>query len=77
MYRVKTLKGEHEMKAFFEEYGFVLVAIIVVMLLVGMSSTVGNSVKQKITGMVDAIQFTASVDESGNVDADVTYTQPE
>lgn len=65
------------MKAFFEEYGFVLVAIIVVMLLVGMSTSVGNTVKTKITSMVDAIQFTASVDESGSVDADVTYTQPE
>lgn len=66
------------MKAFFEEYGFVLVAIIVVMLLVGMSSSVGTSVKNKIVGMVDALEFSTTVDSNGNTTGgNVTYTAPE
>lgn len=53
------------MKAFFEEYGFVLVAVIVVMLLVGMSTTVSGKVEEKITGIVDAIDFEVNEDASG------------
>lgn len=45
------------MKAFFEEYGFVLVSIVVVMLLVGMTSSVGNSVQGKLTDAVEKITF--------------------
>lgn len=36
------------MKAFFEEYGFVLVSIVVVMLLVSIVPVVGGSVKTKL-----------------------------
>lgn len=45
------------MKAFFEEYGFVLVSIVVVMLLVGMTSSVGNSIQGQLTGAVEKIAF--------------------
>lgn len=53
------------MKAFFEEYGFVLVAVIVVMLLVGMSTSVSGKVEEKITGIVDAIGFEVNEDATG------------
>lgn len=57
------------MKAFFEEYGFVLVSIVVVMLLVGMTGTVGKSIEQKVGGLVNSLTF----DSTNNK---VTYTEP-
>lgn len=40
------------MKAFFEEYGFVLVSICAVMMLVAMVPIVGDSVGDKLVGTV-------------------------
>lgn len=41
------------MKAFFEEYGFVLVSIVVVMILVGMVPAVGSAVETQLTGIAE------------------------
>ena len=42
------------MKSFFEEYGFVILAAIVVTLLIAMASPIGDLVKAQITGIVDS-----------------------
>ena len=42
------------MKSFFEEYGFVILAAIVVILLIAMASPIGDLVKAQITGIVDS-----------------------
>ena len=42
------------MKSFFEEYGFVILAAIVVILLIAMCTPIGNLVKSQITGIVDS-----------------------
>lgn len=42
------------MKSFFEEYGFVILAAIVVILLIAMCTPLGNVVKQNITGIMNS-----------------------
>ena len=42
------------MKSFFEEYGFVILAAIVLILLIAMASPIGDLVKAQITGIVDS-----------------------
>lgn len=42
------------MKSFFEEYGFVILAAIVVILLIAMATPIGDLVKAQITGIVDS-----------------------
>lgn len=42
------------MKSFFEEYGFVILAAIVVILLIAMTTPIGSLVKNQITGIVDS-----------------------
>lgn len=41
------------MKAFFEEYGFVALAAVVVILLIVMSTPIGNSIETALSGFVD------------------------
>lgn len=43
------------MKAFFEEYGFVLVSIVVVMMLVAMVPTVGGAIEGKLSDVAENI----------------------
>lgn len=40
------------MKAFFEEYGFIVLSAIVVLLLIGMASGVGDTIEESVTGIV-------------------------
>lgn len=47
------------MKSFLEEYGFAILAAIVVILLIAMSTPVGNLIKAQIMGMVDKFANTA------------------
>lgn len=62
------------MKAFFEEYGFVLVSIVVVMLLVTMTSAVGGSIETKVKGIVDGFTFNATPAEGEKL---ITFEMPE
>lgn len=41
------------MKAIFEEYGFVILAAVVIILLIGMTSPVGDAIENSIIGIVD------------------------
>lgn len=50
------------MKAFFEEYGFVLVSIVVVMMLVAMVPTVGDAVSSKLEATAN--NLTVGFDEN-------------
>lgn len=43
------------MKAFFEEYGFIVLSAIVVLLLIGMASPVGDKIKTSAEGIVDTL----------------------
>ena len=43
------------MKAFFEEYGFVLVSIIVVMMLIGLVGGVKDDIQEAIGSAVDKL----------------------
>lgn len=47
------------MKAFFEEYGFVVLAVVVVIILLGLATPIGDAVKTALTGFVTS--FTNSV----------------
>lgn len=56
------------MKSFLEEYGFAILAAIVVILLIAMCTPVGNLIKQQILNMVD--RFAGSADKKlGSVEA--------
>lgn len=48
------------MKAFLEEYGFVILIAIVIILLIVMATPVGNSIKASILGLVDRFSNTAT-----------------
>ena len=48
------------MKAFLEEYGFVILIAIVIILLIVMATPVGNSIKASILGLVDRFSGTAT-----------------
>lgn len=41
------------MKAIFEEYGFVILAAVVIILLIGMATPVGSAIQESIVGIVD------------------------
>ena len=41
------------MKAIFEEYGFVILAAVVVLLLIGMATPIGNAIETSIISVVD------------------------
>lgn len=41
------------MKAIFEEYGFVILAAVVVLLLIGMTTPVGSAIESSIVSIVD------------------------
>ncbi|MDO5440427.1 MAG: hypothetical protein Q4F12_02685 [Erysipelotrichaceae bacterium] len=51
------------MKAFFEEYGFVLVSICAVMMLVAMVPVVGSSVGDKLVDTVNDSTITIPTDD--------------
>ena len=48
-----TKKEELLMKAIFEEYGFVILAAVVVLLLIGMTTPIGNAIESSIIGIVE------------------------
>ena len=48
------------MKAFLEEYGFVILIAIVIILLIVMATQVGNSIKASILGLVDRFSGTST-----------------
>ena len=52
-------KEEREMKSFFEEYGFVVIAAVVVLLLVGLAPTIKGEVSTKITSLVTTLSTQA------------------
>lgn len=41
------------MKAIFEEYGFVILAAVVILLLIGMTTPIGNAIESSIIGIVE------------------------
>lgn len=55
------------MKTFFEEYGFVLVSIVVVALLVGMTTPIGETVKDKIDETLAGVTFNWNKQEDGSI----------
>lgn len=58
------------MKAIFEEYGFVILAAVVVLLLIGMTTPIGNAIESSIIGIVDNMteQVNNQVTFNNNVD---------
>lgn len=46
------------MKSFFEEYGFIALAAIVVVLLIAMATPVGNAIRNSVLGLI--AKFTAT-----------------
>ena len=65
-----TKKEELLMKAIFEEYGFVILAAVVVLLLIGMTTPIGNAIESSIIGIVDNMteQVNNQVTFNNNVD---------
>lgn len=55
------------MKAFFEEYGFVLVSIVVVMMLVAIVPIVGGSVSDQLKELTEKLEEKVNID---NLDLD-------
>jgi len=47
------------MKSFFEEYGFVVIAAVAILLLVGLAPTLKETVGTKITGLVTTLSTQA------------------
>lgn len=41
------------MKAIFEEYGFVILAAVVILLLIGMTTPIGSAIENSIVGIVE------------------------
>lgn len=41
------------MKSFFEEFGFVILSAVVVVLLIGMASPLGTKIEGSLTGIVE------------------------
>lgn len=41
------------MKAIFEEYGFVILAAVVIILLIGMTTPIGKAIEDSIVGIVE------------------------
>ena len=56
------------MKAFFEEYGFIVLSAIVVLLLVGMASPIGEKVKDSTINIVDNLTAKTTA-EFGDADS--------
>lgn len=48
------------MRAFFEEYGFVMIAVVVVAVLIGITVTVGDGIETQITTMISDLATKAS-----------------
>ena len=65
------------MKAFLEEYGFVILIAIVIILLIVMATPVGNSIKASILGLVDRFSNTATskLDKADQGDFTATIRQ--
>lgn len=51
------------MKAFFEEYGFVLVSIVVVMMLVTLVPIIGKSVAGQLTDLSGKLEEKINIDD--------------
>ena len=51
------------MKAFFEEYGFVLVSIVVVMMLVTLVPVIGKSVGGQLTDLSGKLEEKVNIDD--------------
>lgn len=51
------------MKAFFEEYGFVLVSIVVVMMLVTLVPIIGKSVGGQLTDLSGKLEEKVNIDD--------------
>lgn len=51
------------MKAFFEEYGFVLVSIVVVMMLVTLVPIIGKSVGGQLTDLSGKLEEKINIDD--------------
>ena len=49
------------MKAIFEEYGFVILAAVVILLLIGMASPIGNQIQGSIESVIE--NMTAQVND--------------
>ena len=47
------------MKAFFEEYGFIVLSAIVVLLLIAMTSPLGDTIQESAEGIVKGLTETA------------------
>lgn len=58
------------MKAIFEEYGFVILAAVVILLLIGMTTPIGNAIESSIVGIVENMteQVNNQVAFNNNVD---------
>lgn len=54
------------MKSFFEEYGFVILAAVVVIALIAMVSPVGDAIEESLIGVVDG--FTTKVNSELGVE---------
>lgn len=65
------------MKTFFEEYGFVLVSIIVVAILVSMVSPIGNKVKTTIESTIDSVTVDWAEDDKGNLAPEISLGSEE
>ena len=65
------------MKSFFEEYGFVILAAIVVILLIAMCTPIGNLVKTQITNIVDSFanKTSSKLNAVDSGDASLALTQ--
>lgn len=65
------------MKSFLEEYGFAILAAIVVILLIAMCTPVGNLIKNQITSVVDsfASKTTSKLDSIDAGDVSVAVVQ--
>ena len=59
----RELERRH-MKSFFEEYGFVMLAAVVVIALIGMTTNVGSAIESNITGLITS--FSAKIGASLN-----------
>ena len=50
------------MKSFFEEYGFVMLAAVVVIALIAMTSPVGMAVQKNMTDLIDDFSDKVAID---------------
>ena len=62
------------MKSFLEEYGFAILAAIVVILLIAMATPVGNLIKNQILGVIDSFANRTEAKLSAIDDSEVELT---